>query len=487
MADRGFWLRQRDALGKRLEALGKSLAADTTFVLPPQLLEAQRRGELPTLPADDLYAGSKLYKDAVRQELAPLSFNPFGFENPQKVVAAVVAHMTGVFNQSGLLSQALLTDPKIVGPLGIRCGALVGLPVTFKPPTDKPDAKDLADLCTQHYHKWFPPGERVKAHRDLITMGFNRTQIIPLPARRQSGGGMFRAPELHSWMPGQYLWWVWDPARNFGRWFQSDKQGVTEPVPGDGQWRFATLTTSQPWAEGLILCLGLRYAMRLSIALNQTRFATALASGHNVYTGPVQLDGKSLGFIQAQLADPNNLNLLLPSGGPDNKWDAKWTGPNSAGAKDLFLGALEEHGMEIAEAVLGQNLTTEVKRGSMASARVQALVRQDVLELDAITEQTIDREQVLKPLAAMNFPGDPEDIAPVEEIISEPTTDKFLFAKALGDLSKFLTTCPPGVDKEAMLTLFGVPLLENYQDRPLADDQLDQTKPAPGVPRKRTK
>jgi hypothetical protein len=38
-----------------------------------------------------------------------------------------------------------------------------------------------------------------------------------------------------------------------------------------------------------------------------------------------------------------------------------------------------------------------------------------------------------------------------------------------------------------MLTLFGVPLLENYRDRPLADDQLDQTKPAPGVPRKRTK
>jgi hypothetical protein len=265
-------------------------------------------------------------------------------------------------------------------------------------------------------------------------------------------------------MPGQYVWWYWDPQRNFGRWLQSDLEGVEEPIPGDGQWVFGALTAKQPWLEGLVLALGLRYAMRLAQALNMTRFGTALASGHNVYSGPVQLDGKSYQQIVAQLEDPDNLNLILPSGGADNKWDVKWTGPDNTGAKEFFLGALEEHGMECAEAVLGGNLTTETKKGSFAAAKVQSLVRQDLLEYDATVEDALANSQVLPAIAAINVGR--ADLAPWVETVAEPATDVFMRAKALADLARFLQLAPKGVDVRALLENYDVPLLPEAEDDP---------------------
>lgn len=476
MANRSRWYSLREALGNRLSALGKSIAADTQTELPPQMLRARQEGELASLPQGpgNTQVGSDYTYNKVRQELAPFAFNPYGFEDPNRVVAAVTAHMGGQFQQSGLLSQALNSDPKILGPLSIRTNALAGLPRVFTPPNDSPRAKDLADLFRARWRQWMPVPEQAKFTRDLILMGFTRGQTIFNPAARLPSLGLFREPETHAWMPGQYIWWYWDPQRNFGRWLQSDKTGTIEPCPGDGQWVFVTLTTKQPWNEGLILSLGLRYAMRLSIALNMTRFATALASGHNCYSGPVQLDGKSQAYIQAQLADPDNLNLLLPSGSSDNKWDVKWVGPNSSGAKDLFLGALEEQGMECSEVILGQNLTTEVKKGSFAAAKSAQLVRQDVLEFDALTFDGWYYDQVARPVAAVNF--NDADLAPHVETIAEPATDAFLLAHALADLSKFLKDCPPeilnNIDVGQLLAKFKVPLTTQSLD--LSFDAQDQ-------------
>ena len=475
--------------GKKVVA--KTLAADVATEVPKPILKA-RGDELPAIPEGDLYSGLNT-SDTLRQELAPVIFNPFGFENPQSVINAVTAHMAGQFQLSGQLSQALLTDPKIAAPLGVRCNAMVGLPYQFTPANDSEEAKEMAEMCRLYFRKWFPPSEHGKFHRDLITMGFARAQMIFLPLKP---GENFRHPEIHCWMPGQYIWWYWDPKRNYGRWLMSDKQGTIEPVPGDGQWIFATLSTKQPWVEGLVMSLGLKFAERLSLSLNATRFGTAMASGKMVYAGPVQLNSKSFQQLLQTIASPQNLNVVLPTGAAGNEWKVSWVGPNAAGAKDFFFGALEEFGRECAEVVLGQNLSTEVKSGSHAAAKAQALVRQDILEYDAEIEANIIHEQILKPIAQLNYGN--ADLAPFVEIVAEPPSDLVARGAGLKDLAAFLQvimgSAPTGtspksasspeqsdgetlegvrapkpitsVNVDKLLSEFEVPMTETSEDKP---------------------
>ena len=123
--------------------------------------------------------------------------------------------------------------------------------------------------------------------------------------------------------------------------------------------------------------------------------------------------------------------------------------------------------MECAESILGGNLSTETKKGSFAAAKVQALVRQDLLEFDATVEADIANTQILPQIAEVNF-NDPS-LAPVLEIIAEPATDVFLRAKALADLARFLVVAPKNVDTDALMVEYGVKLLPQAEDQPVRD------------------
>ena len=102
------------------------------------------------------------------------------------------------------------------------------------------------------------------------------------------------------------------------------------------------------------------------------------------------------------------------------KWDLKQLGV-PASAKDVFDALINAADDAITIALLGQNLTTEVKGGSFAAATVHQAVAQTVLQGLASALAGCLREQVLVPWATFNF-GTGE-VAPWPVWKTEPPAD----------------------------------------------------------------
>jgi hypothetical protein len=113
----------------------------------------------------------------------------------------------------------------------------------------------------------------------------------------------------------------------------------------------------------------------------------------------------------------------------------------------------------MAIALLGQNLSTEVKGGSLAAARVHDGIRNDVLEGDAQRLAKCLHEQVLKPWARFNF-GD-ERAAPMPNWVTAPPeekTEEGNSLKSLGDGISSLQKAGAKVDVDTVLEKHGVPV-----------------------------
>ena len=155
----------------------------------------------------------------------------------------------------------------------------------------------------------------------------------------------------------------------------------------------------------------------------------------------------------------------------------------------------------IAISILGQNLTTEVKKGgSYAAASVHDRVRGDFLKADADSLGDCLYKQGLQPWAKFNY-GDVES-APLPRWEVEEVQDKMAMATALFQLSNALNglkTAGLNVDLKSMAESYGIPLLEDallpQHDPQLAADAKDaaaqqtidgpppEAKPKPGGPK----
>lgn len=145
----------------------------------------------------------------------------------------------------------------------------------------------------------------------------------------------------------------------------------------------------------------------------------------------------------------------------------------AAGNWEAFERLIVKCDTNIACAVLGQNLSTEVEKGSYAAATAHQQVRQDYLEADAETLATTLHQQLLKPWAAFNF-GDP-DVAPWPTWDATPPEDKAQNATTLqavtGAVEKLLSLGVP-LDVRALAEQYQIPLLK--LDMPLAVGPVDQ-------------
>jgi len=126
---------------------------------------------------------------------------------------------------------------------------------------------------------------------------------------------------------------------------------------------------------------------------------------------------------------------------------------------EAFAALMDRCDMSIVLALLGQNLTTEVKEGSFAAARVHGDVRQDILEGDNQSLALCLYEQLARPFALFNF-GDAElapwtewDVSPVEDREGESRA-MVQFASAL----QILANVGFPVDVEKVARWFDVPI-----------------------------
>jgi len=137
---------------------------------------------------------------------------------------------------------------------------------------------------------------------------------------------------------------------------------------------------------------------------------------------PAASDPAERSLFQEQLsAIGHETTIMVPSGVDGvNGYDLQLIEATDT-AWESFPGLIDRCDMSIVLAILSQNLTTEVKEGSFAAARVHGDVRQGVLEADNKSLSAAIYHQLARPFAEINF-GD-AGLAPYTEWNIQPVED----------------------------------------------------------------
>lgn len=384
-------------------------------------------------PRDPLTVGDPRVRAAVINREIPLVTTQTGW-GVAEVRRAIENLVAGLFDWPSQLMDAILGDSRVQSAMGSRTGGLLGRPVRFKlPPKYKND--DRAKRCLDEWQRHWPTMASEPALSALQTsavmLGFGLAQIT------WDTTGDVWLPYLGPWH-SRYSYYHWI----FRRFVAITQDGQVPLEPGDGHWivhaphgqyrgwmRGAARAIAPWWlARNYALRDWARYSERhgMPILLAETPFGADPAQIQNYRAQLAQLGQESVVQLPSS-SDPNfgkyGLDFLEAS---DNSWEG-------------FQRLIEQCNAEITLSLLGQNLTSEVKEGSFAAARVHADVRQAILEADARALSQTIYTQIARPFAAINF-GDPEiapraewDVAPYEDEAQQAKTFQS-FAAAIWEM-----------------------------------------------------
>lgn len=341
------------------------------------------------------------------------------------------------------LAEAALADDRVQAVLGTRVRGLLGLPLTFEPPNNREGKTIIRALEADFWS--FAPEESLY---QLISWGL----LLGVGLARldwQEGESGRLLPVLEVWHPRNL---GYDPQR--GAWYVQTREGSrVEPRPG-AWWLYTPYGSRRPWASGLWRALAVPWLVKQDAVRYWARdnevgaIRVGSASGPTTAEAREQLArdladlGSSTGIA---LPEGYQLQILAPSGEVWRSKEAAIGWANTA----------------LATAILGQNLTTEVQRGSFAAARVHDAVRRDLLEADAEGLATSLREHALSYWAEFNY-GDAR-LAPWPRWDTELPEDTAQTAETLSKLAQAVATLTQAgapVDVPALLETYGVPLVQ---------------------------
>jgi phage gp29-like protein len=342
-----------------------------------------------------------------------------------QVRAALEDLVVGLFDRPAMLHETVASDSRVQSAMRSRSTGLLGRPVRFSIPKRYKD-EPLAQKCHRAWERHWPNMHAEPAMLQMLegadSLGFSYQQILWDTNRK------VWLPYLQSWN-ARYSYYHW--------WYRCHvavtQDGQTPIVPGDGHWvlhapygqyrgwMFACLRALAQW------WLARNYCLRDFAAYCEKHgFPTILADT------PFGADPLDILAYQMQLRGLGQDNIVQVPGSVDvtkyGKYDLRYLEPKDANWQ-AFKELIQICNGEITLALLGQNLTTEVKEGSLAAARVHADVRQDFLEADARALSRTFYVQVLRPFAALNFGN--ADLAPIMTWNVSPAEDYKTKAEAL--------------------------------------------------------
>lgn len=363
----------------------------------------------------------------------PLTVVQTGWTVPQ-VRKAIEDLVIGQFDAPAQLTDAIGGDSRVQSAMASRVGGLLGRPMRFSTPAAlKHDKK--ANKCLAAWKEAWP---EMAAEPALSEFQYWTTHLAFCPAQLLwDTSEKLWLPHLTPWQP-RYVYYHW----TLRCYVAVTLDGQVPITPGDGHWVLhAPHGAYRGWLRGALRAiapwwLGRNYALRdwaryserhgMPIMLARTPFG-ADKDAINVYKTSLQQLGQESVIQLPSSADAEkygtyDLDFLEAA-------DTAWEG---------FQQLITQCNAEITLALLGQNLTSEVKEGSFAAARVHADVRQAILEADArALAQTVYR-QMARPFAAVNF-GDP-NLAPRTEWDVAPYEDEATQAKTFTDFATALFT-----------------------------------------------
>lgn len=342
---------------------------------------------------------------------------------------ALENHAIGLFQSSAMLSDAIVGDARVQAALGSRVGALFGLPQRFLPSPADTSGEVLA--AWQGAFEQATEGPltgnalvEVKRWAHLAGIGVAEIQWDTSVTPWQ--------PYLKPWHL-QHFYYDW-PRRTL---VAVTMDGPVDVTPGDGRWFVhAPHGILRGWMQGSVRALALpwllrqlafrdwaRYSERHGMPLLKAKMpAMSRTEDKDRYVSSLSTLGTEAVVSLPQNMDGTGFDLELIEAASQS-----WEG---------FDRLIVRCDSAITLCLQWQNLTTEVKEGSFAAARVHADVKQSAVEFD---EDTLARDiewQIARPYASWNFGN--AALAPRTRWDCEPLEDRKL---ELEVLEAFGRTC----------------------------------------------
>jgi phage gp29-like protein len=362
-------------------------------------------------PTDPLQAGNV----AARAKLVYRELPLITIQNSWTVAAtrsALWGHTTGIFEFSAQLVDSIAADPRMHAVLGSRIGGLFGRPVKFRPANDSDAAKEVYDAWVENWPRIGSEASLREVHLWDIMMGWSAAQLV--------------------WDTTKPLWvptlWPFHPRFTFYHWplrkyLAITYDGLNAIIPGDGKWLLhAPYGEYRGWMRGAVRAVAQPWLLRNFALRDMGRYSEIHGLPTRVGDVPAASDpGERAQFESAISNLGANTSMIVPKGVDGvNGYDYRLVEAKDP-TWEVFGGLIDQCDRDIALAVLFQNLTTEVKEGSFAAARVHSDVRQGALEADNRAMSHTVHCQLARPFAMVNF-GDPDlapwttwDIPPVED------------------------------------------------------------------------
>ena len=350
----------------------------------------------------------------------------------QAVRTALQDFVGGKFDLASQLNDAIASDSRVQSANRQRSGGLLGRPVRFKLPERFKD-DDRAKKCLKAWENHWPNMEAEPALLDMLetsaSMGLSYSQLLWDTSRT-------------IWKP--YLQ-TFNARYSYYHWTRREHVAVTldgqYPItPGDAHWVLhAPYGQYRGWMRGSLRAVAQWWLARSYALRDWARYCERHGFPILIADTPFGADPNDISTYQSQLTQLGQESVLQVPGSVDvtkyGKYDLRYLEPADENWQ-AFKALIEQCNDEITLALLGQNLTSQVKEGSLAAARVHADVRQSILESDARALAKTIYNQISRPFAALNF-GD-ADLAPRVEWDIRPQEDMEQKARTFGAFSAAL-------------------------------------------------
>ena len=372
----------------------------------------------------------------------------------------------GSFANVSLLLDSMLADDRIAGAMSQRFDGLLGLPIQFKPPDGLEEDERALEVCAAAKTD-FPKMANEATMRSLLRWG--RGIGVGLAEKLWDLSGERWIPRLKVWHP-RHIQWFWND-----RLFHVTAEGGiialragpdVPPAEVDQHWLLYTPFGygRDGWINSLVRPLAVPWLIRQWAYRDWARYSEV--HGMPIRKGVVPMNAlveDKERFIQELTTLANESTIRLPDGGDGNRFDLELV-EAVANTWEGFKELLSKCEASISIAIIGQNLTSEVKGASLAAARVHDNVRSDILAADATTLGAVLHESLLVEWTERNF-GD-ASLAPWPEWETNPPLERGSAATTLKTFADGLTalraTQVP-IDVAELCERFEVPLVDGAE------------------------
>lgn len=379
----------------------------------------------------------------------------------QQVRETAAALILGLFDLPAQLLDEMLGDSRVKSAMS-KLTAILARPVKFKVRRQNKD-NPLAKQCLRDWENVWPTIGSEPVLSEMIaneaTLGFQITQLL-WDSTRSVGQRDLWVPYPKNWY-ARYSYYYWGSGGR-GRYLAITLDGQYPITPGDGRFCiFSRHNLYRGWLRGAMRAvapwwLARQYALRdwgryeerngfpwIKALTPAGADPADIAAFLNSLRSLGQETIMQLPQYNEQIGSNFNVELLEAQ---INNWEG-------------FQKLIECCSGEIAQSYLGQNLTTEVKEGSLAAARQHGDAEQVILAAIARALCLYVEQQWIRPFALINY-GDPDvacemilDITPPEDKVQHTAAYKN-FSEGVAVLRK------AGIKQKSLRALaksFGLP------------------------------